>query len=364
MHRQRRGGDRAGRPLHRRDARRDAAGPVTIAVNKMDRLSRPSARRRRCSTRRRSPPTRAEVFPISARTGERHRGARRAPRRAASREPVPLRARAALRPVPRGAARRADPRAGAPADLPGAAARRRRRDRRARAARRRADRGSTRSIWVETESQKAIVIGHGGRMIKAIGTAARRELERELGDARPPRPPGARPPPLARRRQPARPPRHRVALLRQFPDGRRDRLRRARPRAVRRAGLVERRGADARVHERARAGAHARDRRAAPLEPLARRALAQGRDVRQHAGGARAAARLRRRRAARARRAGRPGLPHRRADVLPPRRARAAGAARDAAGARAHARRARRASARPAPTRSSCSTTRRGSARR
>jgi GTPase len=34
--------------------------------------------------------------------------------------------------------------------------------------------------WVETGSQKAIVIGHGGRMIKAIGTAARRELEREL----------------------------------------------------------------------------------------------------------------------------------------------------------------------------------------
>ena len=36
-------------------------------------------------------------------------------------------------------------------------------------------------VWVETESQKAIVIGHGGRKIKAIGTAARRELERELG---------------------------------------------------------------------------------------------------------------------------------------------------------------------------------------
>ncbi len=35
--------------------------------------------------------------------------------------------------------------------------------------------------WVETESQKGIVIGKGGRMIKAIGTAARRELERELG---------------------------------------------------------------------------------------------------------------------------------------------------------------------------------------
>ena len=36
-------------------------------------------------------------------------------------------------------------------------------------------------VWVETESQKGIVIGSGGRMIKAIGSAARRELERELG---------------------------------------------------------------------------------------------------------------------------------------------------------------------------------------
>lgn len=35
-------------------------------------------------------------------------------------------------------------------------------------------------IWVETESQKRIVIGAGGRMITAIGTAARKELEREL----------------------------------------------------------------------------------------------------------------------------------------------------------------------------------------
>jgi GTP-binding protein Era len=37
-------------------------------------------------------------------------------------------------------------------------------------------------VWVETESQKGIVIGARGRMIKAIGTAARRELERELGE--------------------------------------------------------------------------------------------------------------------------------------------------------------------------------------
>ena len=36
-------------------------------------------------------------------------------------------------------------------------------------------------VWVETESQKGIVVGRGGRMIKAIGTAARRELERQTG---------------------------------------------------------------------------------------------------------------------------------------------------------------------------------------
>ncbi|MEA2395929.1 MAG: GTPase [Solirubrobacteraceae bacterium] len=35
-------------------------------------------------------------------------------------------------------------------------------------------------VWVETESQKGILIGSGGRMIKTVGTAARRELEREL----------------------------------------------------------------------------------------------------------------------------------------------------------------------------------------
>jgi len=38
------------------------------------------------------------------------------------------------------------------------------------------------TVWVETESQKGILIGHHGRMIKAIGTAARKEIERELAD--------------------------------------------------------------------------------------------------------------------------------------------------------------------------------------
>jgi GTP-binding protein Era len=36
-------------------------------------------------------------------------------------------------------------------------------------------------IWVESESQKRIVIGARGTMIRAIGTAARKELQRELG---------------------------------------------------------------------------------------------------------------------------------------------------------------------------------------
>jgi GTP-binding protein Era len=37
-------------------------------------------------------------------------------------------------------------------------------------------------IWVESESQKGIVIGAHGRMIKAIGVAARRELRRAVGE--------------------------------------------------------------------------------------------------------------------------------------------------------------------------------------
>jgi GTP-binding protein Era len=37
-------------------------------------------------------------------------------------------------------------------------------------------------ILVETESQKGILIGAGGRMVKAIGVAARRAIERQLGN--------------------------------------------------------------------------------------------------------------------------------------------------------------------------------------
>jgi GTPase len=37
------------------------------------------------------------------------------------------------------------------------------------------------SVWVETDSQKGILIGAGGRTVKAIGTAARKAIEAELG---------------------------------------------------------------------------------------------------------------------------------------------------------------------------------------
>jgi GTP-binding protein Era len=36
-------------------------------------------------------------------------------------------------------------------------------------------------VWVETDSQKGILIGKGGAMIRTIGTAARKELQREIG---------------------------------------------------------------------------------------------------------------------------------------------------------------------------------------
>jgi len=37
-------------------------------------------------------------------------------------------------------------------------------------------------VWVETESQKGILIGAGGRMVRAIGTAARKEIEARLDE--------------------------------------------------------------------------------------------------------------------------------------------------------------------------------------
>jgi GTP-binding protein Era len=35
-------------------------------------------------------------------------------------------------------------------------------------------------VWAETESQKGILVGAGGQMVRAVGTAARKEIERDL----------------------------------------------------------------------------------------------------------------------------------------------------------------------------------------
>jgi GTP-binding protein Era len=36
-------------------------------------------------------------------------------------------------------------------------------------------------VWVENSSQKRILVGKGGRMVREVGTAARKELQRDLG---------------------------------------------------------------------------------------------------------------------------------------------------------------------------------------
>jgi GTP-binding protein Era len=36
-------------------------------------------------------------------------------------------------------------------------------------------------VWAETESQKGILVGRGGKMIRAVGTASRKEIETMLG---------------------------------------------------------------------------------------------------------------------------------------------------------------------------------------
>ena len=69
-------------------------------------------------------------------------------------------------------------------------------------------------IWAETESQKGILVGAGGRMVKAVGTAARARDRGAARPARPPRPARARAQGLAPRRGAARPARHRMTLER------------------------------------------------------------------------------------------------------------------------------------------------------
>ena len=61
------------------------------------------------------------------------------------------------------------------------------------------------TLLVERESQKGMIIGKGGRTIKAIGIHARARLEALLGDSRVPRFPGQGAAQLAAQRRLARP---------------------------------------------------------------------------------------------------------------------------------------------------------------
>ncbi len=165
-----------------------APGPVTVAVNKVDRLSKERQAQALLDAAEIAPPS-AEVFPISARSGEgvgalvAHLVAQLPPSpflyAAEQRSDMPREEllaelireqvlRRTFQELPHAigvvieeleADSHDPPSRGAGGELTRIDA----------------------LIWVETESQKAIVVGHAGRMIKAIGTAARRELERELG---------------------------------------------------------------------------------------------------------------------------------------------------------------------------------------
>ena len=165
-----------------------APGPVTVAVNKVDRLSKERQARALLDAAEIAPPS-AEVFPISARSGE-----------GVGALVAHLVAQLPPSPFLYAAEQRSDmPREELLAELIREQVLRRTFQELPHAigvvieeleadAQDHPSRGAggalTRIdalIWVETESQKAIVVGHAGRMIKAIGTAARRELENELG---------------------------------------------------------------------------------------------------------------------------------------------------------------------------------------
>jgi GTP-binding protein Era len=127
------------------DALRGAQAPVVIAVNKVDRTS--NARTVAALQAAADLDLDADVFPVSARTGHGVEALVREQVLARTRQEVPHSVEVHVEEV----------------DV-------------------RDDLVTVRALlWVETESQKGIVIGSGGRTIKAIGSAARRELERELG---------------------------------------------------------------------------------------------------------------------------------------------------------------------------------------
>jgi GTP-binding protein Era len=156
----------------------DVQRPLTIAVNKVDRLSRAALMATLEQAAELEP--RAEVFPISARTGE----------------GVPELVDHLSALMPEGPfLYSSDASSDQPPELLLAELIREAAIRRTfqelphavevvveEIAYPREDLASVRAlIWVESDSQKGILIGAHGRMVKAIGVAARRELQRALG---------------------------------------------------------------------------------------------------------------------------------------------------------------------------------------
>ena len=128
-------------------------------------------------------------------------------------------------------------------------------------------------------------------------------------------------------------------------------LRRRRTRGLHLPGRRHRRRPDVRLGQPRGGRAHARDRPRLVLEPLARRAVGEGRDQRQRARDRRRERRLRRRRAALPRHPERARVPHRQRDLL--------GRARELpGGARAHDRGAPRRPIRASRTSRACCTAR------
>ena len=183
--------------------------PKILVVNKIDLATQRRGRRAPRGRRGRARRVRRLRAAVGAHRRRRRRAGRRA-RGAAARGPALLPGRRRHRPardVPR---RRAAPRAAAARRARRAAAldHRRRRGDRARATRPTTIlRVSTvRGSSSERESQKGIVIGKGGAVLKEAGTRAREELEALLGTPRVPRDPGQGRTRLAAPRPCARPP--------------------------------------------------------------------------------------------------------------------------------------------------------------
>ena len=146
--------------------------PVVIALNKVDRLKPGHIASR---WRRRAPRRLPRAASGQREDGRRHRRAARRARRAAARGPALLPARSS---APTCRSRRRSPSSSARRRSRSPATRCRTRSR-SRSTRSR--RPSAPTIFVETESQKQIVVGKGGSIVKEIGTRARPEIERCSG---------------------------------------------------------------------------------------------------------------------------------------------------------------------------------------